>query len=386
MKHLVYLAIVAGTIAMMGCGGVASPKLAAAPAPAGPPGSSGPSGIGATPPVSAAPSGGAPVAVAPGAGGGGAAPILPAVTNIVFEVTTRSRSTDRSAKFVALPAIDGTRQESTVIVPSVTVAFPTGFAYTKNATYDQHEWAHREEVNTVNTLTSIEWDRATVVVTYSLDAGATWSSELENPNGYFHTRPTWGRDASGGWVKLTVESPGVENRLTSELGDWDQSHACKTSLSTSTVALDQTITVTFKEGAATATAMPRLLNGVVTGVYPDHEYGTLGTVTHVSGTFSDASAVTATWNAPFGETQRGTGATFTPTIVAGKISAVAIATGGTGYLQPCQKLLSGCAGSGGCAPHQDFTTPSYWLVARLKHYLTYYGSSSILVRFAIISP
>ena len=366
------------------------PPAAAEPTPPGQPPAAGGSG-------GPSPSAPAPI-TPPSAGGGTAGAPLPSVTNIVFEITTGR--TPRTANRIALPPIDGTRHENTVIVPSIRVPFPSGFTYSRNATYERHEFGRREQVNT---LTQDRLTRGTVAVTYSLDGGSIWSSQLEHPNGHFHSRPTWGRDPSGGWIKLTIESPGVPDRRGDRANNHHYApadatnnacHSASVSPSGQTTTFAAFTQLTFKQGSsARATAVPILTNGVLTSVHPgsgnwelNHgeiywrgTWGTSGRVTHHSGTFTDPVAVTVTWNDYFGEPQRGSGAVITPTITNGKISAVTITSGGTGYLERCGT-------SNTLRSDVDYTNPGYWLVSELKYYIRYYGSESILVRFAIISP
>lgn len=353
--------------------------------PSVPPAAAEPTAPGQPPTAGASPSAPPPTPHPGGGGGTAGAPLLPSVTNIVFEITTGA-APPPTANRIALPLIDGTRNENTVIVPSIRVPFPSGFTYSRNATYERHEFARREQVNT---LTQDRLTRGTIAVTYSLDGGSIWSSHLEHPNGHFHTRPTWGRDPSGGWIKLTIESPGVpRSRGGRSIGGGyhpEVNNACHTTPPPIGGWFNSYSLLTFKQESALATAIPKITNGVLTNVYsgPSRGPGTLGAVTHVSGTFTDPAAVTVTWNDYFGEPQRGRGAVITPTITNGKISSVTITSGGSGYLEQC-------ADHGG-TPHQqgqnsDYTQPGYWLVSELKYYIAYYGSDSILVRFAIISP
>lgn len=132
-------------------------------------------------------------------------------------------------------------------------------------------------------------------------------------------------------------------------------------------------TMTITEGAATATAEATLSNGVITAV---------GNIQHGSGTFAGTN-VAYTWGTFWNELQRGSGATFTFTVSSGRVTAVAVTNGGTGYRKPCN---AGTAYTNPPAYYVDKTEPGYRETASMRAALRRHGTEPLLIRFAIISP
>ena len=333
-----------------------------------------PAGSGGTPPA------------APLPGGGSGSTPLPTVTdNIVFEIVTDSIPS-RSGSSIALPAIEGTRQESTIGGTVVTAQFPDGFTYSWNSIYERHVLTRRQSAPAITE----SWmaSGGTIVVSYSLNAGATWLSGLGAASlASSYPIASWGRDESGGYVQLDLVR-GNLNVLSvfggdrPHLGNHHQGtdlHACTTTETpVRRIRGDYHIpTLKITEGVATATAEATLAAGVITAV---------GNIQHGSGTFAGTN-IDYAWRDFWGEPQRGSGAAFTFTVTAGQVSAVTVDSGGTGYRKPCEEGVTDPPESIYTWPdgYVDDTWPGYWLTAVMKSDLQYFGSNRILVRFAIIT-
>lgn len=316
-------------------------------------------------------------------GGSGSAPLPTVTNNIVFEIVTDS-SPSRSSSIIELPAIEGTRQESTIGGTLVTAPFPDGFTYSWNSVYERHVLTRRQSAPAITG----SWmaSGGTIVVSYSLNAGATWLSGLGAAS-LVSSYPiaSWGRDESDGYVQLDLVR-GNLNSLSVYGGDrrhlgghhrGTNLHACTTTETPVNPLWDNNMpTLKITEGAATATAEATLAAGVITAV---------SNIQHGSGTFAGTN-IDYAWGDFWGEPQRGSGAAFTFTVTAGQVSAVTVDSGGTGYRKPCQ---SGVTAEGVAYTwpdgYVDDTWPGYWLTAAMKSDLQYFGSNRILVRFAIIT-
>lgn len=323
-------------------------------------------------------------------GGGGGAPLPEVANNIVFEILAGS-GPSRSGSIIALPPIGDTRQEAITGGTLVTARFPDGFTYSWNSTYKRHLWSRRQAASAITQ----DWisNGGTVVVSYSLDAGSTWLSSLGSSN-VIHSYPVarWGRDESGGYVRLDLERSNVLTNFV--IGahpgggyssrSWRvEGHACTTTETSFSETWPMYVpvkphhpTLKITEGAATATAEATLANGVITAV---------GNIQHGSGTFAGTS-VDYSWGDFWGEPQRGSGATFTFTVTGGRVSAVAVDSGGIGYRKPCNPGESYGTSTAPPEGYFDTSQAGYWLTAAMKSDIRYYGSERILVRFAILTP
>lgn len=331
-----------------------------------------PAGSGGTPPAAPLPR-----------GGSGSTPLPTVTDNIVFEIVTDS-SPSRSGSSIALPAIEGTRQESTIGGAVVTAQFPDGFTYSWNSIYERHVLTRRQPAPAITE----SWmaSGGTIVVSYSLNAGATWLSGLgaaSQTSSY--PVASWGRDQSDGYVQLdlmrgnlgSLSVYGGDRRHLGTHHAGTNLHACTTTETPVHPDLDSHMpTLKITEDEATATAEATIAAGAITAV---------SNIQHRSGTFAGTNIEYA-WGDFWGEPQRRSGAAFTFTVTAGQVSAVAVNSGGTEYRKPCAGGVTG-PGVAYTWPdgYVDDTWPGYWLTAVMKSDLQYFGSNRILVRFAIIT-
>ena len=372
--------LVAVAAALLACNEAAPPTTtAAAPtAPVVPV-----SGGGSSPALPSAPAAPvAPTAPAVPVSGGGSSPALPSVVgNIVFEINAGAAPT-RSLSIASLPPIDGTRQESTIISERIRKTFPGDFTYDGPTTVAEvythlYPWKLEQEATAITQ----DWldNGGTVIPSYSLNGGTEWFS------GAIPGLPTihrWGYNESGGYVKVEM-SPGapipslsgheysVHNRYACTTTE--TSHSARWHDTSWTPPLLHHPTMTITEGSATATAEATLSNGVITAV---------GNIQHGSGTFAGTN-VAYTWGTFWNEPQRGSGATFTFTVSSGRVTAVAVTNGGTGYRKPCN---AGTAYTNPPSYYVDKTVPGYRETASMRAALRNHGTEPLLIRFAIISP
>ena len=374
------------TVALIACEEATPPKPNE-PTPAAAPGNGAPaSPAGAEPTAGGNP----PPTVAPTPGG---APALPRVANnIVMEITAGERESTRSASIVSLPQIEGTRQESvTVGGKLVTAKFPEGFTYTRNAEYDRHIWNRRLAAPAITQA----WQTSggTVVVTYSLDGGASWVRDLDYP-ARFYTTEGFGIAAgeTAGYVYVDVvsngdfvEEPGPDQHPHRASGQRNNGHPhthehpCNTTASSlmENPPVAHPVHLTIKQGSNSATAVLTLASGVVTAA---------GGFVHKDGSvFGGNAPYSYEWTKFWGIPQTGEGATFTPVVTANKLTALTVTAGGKGYSEPCSFTASHPTGDPSRA-NIDEEHPGYWLTSRVQHAIRYYGSGSILVRFAVIVP
>lgn len=315
-------------------------------------------------------------ATTPTPDGGGGVPLPTVTNNIVFEIVTDA-GPSRSSSTVALPTIEGTRQESSIGGTLISVHFPDGFTYSYNASYDRYVWRRRQDASAI----TADWmaSGGSILISYSFDSGSTWFASLASNNlDHIAALPSWGRNESGGYVQLELQRPSVAlNRsirhgvpLSTSRGNI--AYTCTTTERSAVTDPPHQPTLKIVEGVATATAKATLTSGVIT---------TVDNIQHGSGTFAGTN-VDYTWQGFWEEPQRGNDATFTFTVTGGQISAITVDAGGTGYTKPC-------------TPPDGFTKPNdyydksragYWLTAVVKESLQYFGSNRLLVRFAIITP
>lgn len=352
-------------VALAACDEAAAPKTTLpsvppkAPEPAEPPAAGG-----ATTPTHGLPS------------GSGGVPLPTVTNNIVFEIVTDA-GPSRSSSIIALPAIEGTRQESTIGGTLVTAPFPDGFTYSYNSSYERYVWRRRQDAFAI----TADWmaSGGSILISYSFDSGSTWFASLaSNDLDHIFALPSWGRDESGGYVQFELQRPAVALNRSNRHGGpistkrMDIAYTCTTTEISAITDPPHQPTLKIVEGAATATAKATLASGVITAV---------DNIQHGSGTFAGTN-VDYSWQDFWEEPQRGNGATFTFTVTGGQISAVTVDTGGTGYTKPCRSE------DGFIEPNDyyDKSSAGYWLTAAVKESLQYFGSNRILVRFAIITP
>ena len=371
--------MVAVAVALLACNEAAPPTTTAA-APAAPvvpvPGGGSSPALPSAPAAPAVPV--APTAPAVPVSGGGSSPALPSVVgNIVFEINAGAAPT-RSSSIASLPPIDGTRQESTIISERIRKTFPGDFTYHEPDTLGTDFWELKEEAPTITQ----DWlnNGGTVIPSFSLNGGTEWLS------GSIPGLPTvhrWGYNEAGGYVKIEMRPV----RIWTFVGDGhsyhvQNSYACTTTETSHsarwhdeswTPPIPHHPTMTITEGAATATAEATLSNGVITAV---------GNIQHGSGTFAGTNVV-YTWGTFWNELQRGSGATFTFTVSSGRVTAVVVTNGGTGYRKPCN---AGTAYTNPPSYYVDKTDPGYWATASMRAALRRHGTEPLLIRFAIISP
>ena len=129
-------------------------------------------------------------------GGSGSTPLPTVTNNIVFEILP-SPGPSRSASTIALPAIDGARQESIIGGTLVSAQFPEGFTHSWNSTYRRHQWRREETASAI----TADWmaNGGSVLVSYSFDSGSTWLATFDGSDTYhFYPIPSWGLDESAG--------------------------------------------------------------------------------------------------------------------------------------------------------------------------------------------
>ena len=313
----------------------------------------------------------APTAPAVPVSGGGSSPALPSVVgNIVFEINTGAAPT-RSSSVASLPPIDGTRQESTITSKMIRKDFPGDFTYHAPTILNlttSLPWRLKEEVPAITQ--DFLNNGGTVIPSFSMNGGTEWLSGAIYGLPIVHR---WGYNESGGYVKIEMHF--TYSLLGGSVGGRHRQHDCTTTETDFTYEIPHHPTMTITEGAATATAEATLSNGVITAV---------GNIQHGSGTFAGTN-VAYTWGTFWNEPQRGSGATFTFTVSSGRVTAVAVTNGGTGYRKPCNAGPT-YLGSNPPSYYYDETKPGYLEIASMRAALRRHGTEPLLIRFAIISP
>lgn len=322
---------------------------------------------------------------------------LPTVDNVVIEILAGVESAP-AASIVALPPVEGIIRQQQVSLGGtvVTAAFPGGFSYRWDATYQRHVWSRTQATAAISS--DFLSRGGSVIVSYSLDRGSTWVNALGGSSiVHFYPVARWGVRDGSGYVQIDLERSRVLSNsalsafpISSYVGGniFLHGHACTTTEDYHNDRWPTDVphhpTLHLTEGAAKATVDATITAGVVTAV---------GNIVHRSGTFSDADDVTYTWGRFWDEPQRGTGAAFSFTVSSGEVSAVSVDLGGSGYRKPCnpkmcilpctdlsdQPVFTPAAG------YEDKTQAGYWLTAAMRNDLRFYGSDRLLVRFAIIS-